>query len=84
MRTYGEVIAAFERAVELDFQTRPSGRMRSMSAKGSKADIWERAGEVSEVPVPVILRCRSPDTHGRFQAVTYGTTPAGCFFINSA
>jgi hypothetical protein len=38
MRTYGEVIAAFERVIELDPQTRPSGPMHSLSAKGSKAD----------------------------------------------
>jgi hypothetical protein len=31
-------------------QIRLSAPMPSMSAKGSKADIWEGAGEVAEVP----------------------------------
>jgi hypothetical protein len=31
------------------------GLMPSMSAKGSKADIWERAGKVTEVPIPEVI-----------------------------
>jgi hypothetical protein len=31
-------------------QSRVSGVIPNMSAKGSKADIWERAGQVAEVP----------------------------------
>jgi hypothetical protein len=57
-------------------QTRLSGPVPSMSAKGSKADIWERAGEVAEVPHADIRHMNdAPEFRHLRLGRTYGKAP---------